>query len=292
MKNKSFFLILVFFLTVLSGISAFDWPVADPLITSTFGTEKWGGFSSGIDLSSDSAGVSPSEAGEVIFYADANSICAIPAGLGSFVVIEHERKLRTIYGNLEEGSIETESTSVNTDDIIGLAGQSGNSVKPHLFFAVLDSEFEQYVNPLLVLNSISDTEKPVIREIGFSTASGYYPVSGKPVLQAGNAELTAEIFDPSLSSAYFAQMAPYKIHLFLNGEEIFYIGFESIVTSDGLSMTKTPVEISAPDFFKADGKVSLGRINLVPGESRFEILVSDYAGNETSRSFRITVNGN
>ena len=280
----------LFFLLPGALLYSYGWPVDEPVVISSFGEDKWGSFSRGMEIYGSGSEVSPSAAGEVIFYNDNDSSPGkLPSGMGSFAVIEHERKLRTLYGSLELADDFENVTLVEEGDSIGLAGMTGKSFKPHIFFAVIDSEFGQYVNPLLLLNSIVDNLAPVIREVGINTPAGFKPVGRTAQFPAGRVEVRAEIFDPCMSGDFFCSMAPYKIYLFLNGQEIFYAGFDSMVTENGRQVIQSTPELFYEEYYKPDGKISLGQINLVPGESRFEILVSDYAGNETSRSFTIRV---
>jgi len=268
----------------------FGWPVDEPVVTSTFGEDRWGAFGRGIEIFGSGIDVKPSEEGEVIFYHDNKEVFSrMPSGLGSFTVIEHERKLRTLYGSLDLEPGFENFGKVTTAQSLGKAGFTGKSVKPHIFFEVIDSEFEQFVNPLLLLNSIVDSKPPVIREAGINTPAGYRAIKREAVITSGRAEVWAEIFDPCMSGDFFWPMAPYKIYLFLNGEEIFYLSFESLVTESGEAVVQSNAQLSYSDYYKSDGRVSLGEINLVPGESRFEILVSDYAGNETSKAFNVVV---
>ncbi len=273
-----------------AGLFSYGWPVEEPVVTSTFGEDKWGSFGRGIEIFGNGIEVSPSDDGEIIFVHDNSAVPgAIPSGLGSFAVVEHERKLRTLYGSIDFEPGIADKQKIKASESLGRAGNTGKSAKPHIFFAVIDSEFEQYVNPLLLLNSIADSKAPVIREVGIKTPAGYQMVKNNDVIKAGQAEVCSEIFDPCMSEDFFCPMAPYKIYLFLNGEEIFYLSFESLITADGKPVIQSNTGLTYSDFYMGDGKISLGKINLVPGESRFEILVSDYAGNESSRSFKLTV---
>ena len=272
-----------------SLLFSYNWPVSDPVVTSTFGGNKWDTFGSGLELFGDDLEVRPSEDGAVIFYEDDCSYSRLPSGLGNFVVIEHDRKLRTLYGSINPAEGIEKLNTISTADVIATTGHSGKSVQPNLYFAVIDSEFEQFVNPLLLLNSIIDTKSPVIREVGIKNESGYLPVEKKAVVNAGDAEIIAEIYDPCMSGDFYCRMAPFKIHLFLNGEEIFYVNFESLKYEAGKAVIQSNRNLTYSEFYQNDGYVSLGGISLVPGDFRFEILVSDYSGNETGRTFQLTV---
>ncbi|MBI9105104.1 MAG: hypothetical protein JEZ04_00075 [Spirochaetales bacterium] len=283
------FISVLLFFPVLTLFS-FGWPVGDPIVTATFGEDKWGTFGHGIGISGSSIEVYPSEKGEIVFYYENSEVFSqMPSGLGSFAVVEHERKLRTLYGGLDLSPELENSEKITTEDSLGKAGLTGKSDKMHLFFAVIDSEFGQFVNPLLLLNSIADSKAPVIREVGIRSPAGYQLIGREAVVSAGRAEIQAEIFDPCMSEDFSRPMAPYKIYLFLNGEEIFYISFESMITEASEAVVQSNASLLYSDYYKEDGRISLGDINLVPGEFRFEILVSDYAGNETSRAFKIRV---
>lgn len=289
--KKSIFKTMFAVVMILSAptLFSFNWPVLEPVITSTFGGEKWQTFGSGIELFGNGIEVRPSEDGEVIFYEDNSSFSGIPSGLGNFAVIEHDRKLRTLYASIEPVSDIEKLNAITAADLIGTTGHSGKSVQAHLYFAVIDSEFEQFVNPLLLLNSIVDNKSPVIRELGISSDTGYLKLEKKAVVNAGKAELLADIYDPCMSDDFNCRMAPFKIHLFLNGEEIFYVNFESLRYKSGKAVVQSHEDLPYPAFYKGNGLISLGDISLVPGDFRFEILVSDYSGNETGRTFQLTV---
>lgn len=289
-NSRTAILISVLMLFPILTLFSFGWPVDEPVVTSTFGEDKWGSFGRSIEIYGSGIDVSPSENGEMIFYhEDSTAYGNLPSGFGSFAVVEHERKLRTLYGNLDFVAEIGDIGKITKDDSLGNAEATGKFLKPHIFFAVIDSEFEQFVNPLLLLNSIIDSKAPVIREVGIKTPAGYSPVEREAVITAGWAEICANIFDPCMSDDFFCPMAPYTIYLFLNGEEIFYISFESLITESGQAVIQSNTGLTYSDFYSEDGRISLGKLNLVPGESRFEILVSDYAGNESSRSFKLRV---
>ena len=272
-----------------ASLYAFNWPLSEPVVTSTFGSEKNGGFGNGIEIYGSETAVHPSESGELIFYRGKNSSSRLPSSLGGFAVIEHERKLRTLYSNLMLSENIDEMTAVETFDIIGEAELFGTTVEPYIYFSVIDSEFEQYVNPMLLLNSIVDNLAPVISEVGIRGDEGYTPLADKTVIKSGKSELLAEIFDPCMSDPNVCRMAPFKIHLFLNGEEIFHLTFESISSNDDLPYIQAEQKLKYNEYYRDNNLISLGEINLVPGDSRFEILVRDYAGNETGIKFQLTV---
>ncbi len=286
MRHKLFVILTILFLP--TAIYAFDWPVSEPLVISTFGSDKWETFGNGIEIFGGGIDVRSSGSGELIYYEEAGKGC-LPSGLGSFAVIEHERKLRTLYSRIELSEDIAEIKTVTKSDIVGTTRRSEQSLKPHLYFSAIDSEFEQYVNPLLLLDSIVDNKPPVIGRLGIINDSGFSVIDKKTVVKAGRAEIAAEIFDPCMADDLSFPMSPFKIYLFHNGEEIFYVNFESLVLNSGEALIQSRTKLKYDEFYLGNGLVSLGKISLVPGESRFEVLVSDYSGNETGKTFQLTV---
>ncbi|MDC7228545.1 MAG: peptidoglycan DD-metalloendopeptidase family protein [Spirochaetales bacterium] len=289
MKKHTLLFVLSAVLLFAQQLYAFNWPVDDPLVVSTFGGDKWGSYASGLEVYAENAEIRPCDDGEVIFYENSDRPGTLPGRIGHFVVVEHERKLRTLYAGIEPAEDISEMTGVTASDILGELGGISKSARLHLHFAVIDSEFGQYVNPLLLLNSIVDNASPEIRSIRLLNEAGFTSVDKNAVIKAGKTEIQAEIFDPGMSDDYFTLMAPYKIQLFHNGEEIFYLNFESLRYDAGSALIQSREDMKYDDFYRGDGYVSLGEISLVPGDSRFEILVSDYSENETGRTFQLTV---
>ena len=61
-----------------------------------------------------------------------------PNGLGHSITIDHQNGYQTIYGHMQSSGLiaGTNDVMVNTGDVIGFVGNSGNSTGPHLHFAV------------------------------------------------------------------------------------------------------------------------------------------------------------
>lgn len=289
MKFKLFLFCLAFFILTETALFAFNWPVDEPVVTSTFGSRRNDNFGNGIQISGTTPGVHPSQNGELIFYHDSSNYSSVPSSIGDYAVIEHERKLRTVYSNIELAENTGRLKMVKTADYIGVVSPSYDSGVPGMYFSVIDNEFEQYVNPMLLLNSIVDSMAPLIIEAGLLTESGYTAIEDRAVIKPGAVELVADIYDPCMSDITKCRMAPFKLHLFLNGEEILDLTFESISSDKGNTYVQSEKRLLYNDYYKENRMVSLGELILVPGDSRFEILVSDYAGNETGLKFQVTV---
>lgn len=67
---------------------------------------------------------------------------------GNYIILEHNAVFSTCYAHLEEARV-SEGSVVKQGDIIGIAGETGNSTGPHLHFEIRKKE--QRMNPLAFL---------------------------------------------------------------------------------------------------------------------------------------------
>lgn len=59
--------------------------------------------------------------------------------LGNHVILEHENNEYSVIAHLQEGTLKVdEGDQLNAGDVLGLAGNSGNSSEPHIHFHVAD----------------------------------------------------------------------------------------------------------------------------------------------------------
>ncbi|MFD2628493.1 peptidoglycan DD-metalloendopeptidase family protein [Oceanobacillus kapialis] len=79
--------------------------------------------------------------------------------LGNHVIIQHDNREYSVLGHFKQGSIEVENgQEVKAGELLGLAGNSGNSSEPHIHFHVADSaEWEEATSLRIKLN----VEEPV-----------------------------------------------------------------------------------------------------------------------------------
>ncbi|MEW5815510.1 MAG: M23 family metallopeptidase [Spirochaetota bacterium] len=269
---------------------AYEWPVEKIMLTATFGESRKDHFHSGIDIGGGEQEVHPIAEGEIVFFhEEGEDFSGIPTGLGSFIVVEHEGGIKSLYGHLKQQTIPVSMTQVGIKDVIGVIGDTGGSYGPHLHLEIIDKEFGQDVNPLLLLPPIQDKNKPVVRTLSFEKDGSIIPVTSPVVINPGTAELKASIFDLSADVPFYCPMAPFSISVFINGETTFNVVFEALRALDGNIILIQSNNLTFSDFYESDWDVKLGKIDLHPGESRLEIAVKDYAGNTTNRQFLIKV---
>jgi hypothetical protein len=286
---------IIFYLLVLNTVLVYSlqWPVENLDISSTFGEKMGDYYLSGIDIVGGEQDVVSVSEGRVVYYHEEESpVSDLPSGLGSFIVIEHERSLKTTYAHLKKGSVIKNRQNVNRGEKIGVIGDTGASSGKLLHFEVVDGELNQIVNPLKLLSERNDKSKPVIKNIYLKLADSDKKIlSGRrQKVKTGNYSLIAQVYDICETSDYFSPTAPYSISVYLNGEEVIEVLYDSFVIENG-KMVMSSNSLSADEYYisEDDWTVNIGEINLIPGTIRLELSVKDFAGNETTRYRLLTV---
>jgi Peptidase family M23 len=286
---------IICYLFILNTVIVYSlqWPVENLDITSTFGEKMGDYYLSGIDIGGGEQDVVSVSEGRVVYYHEEDSpVSDLPSGLGSFIVIEHERSLKTSYAHLKKGSVLKNRPNVNRGEKIGVIGDTGASSGKLLHFEVVDGELNQIVNPLKLLSERNDKSKPIIKNIYLKLAdSEKRALSGRrEKVQTGNYSLFAQVYDICETSDYFCPTAPYSISVYLNGEEVIEVLYDSLVIENG-KMVMSSNSLTADKYYisEDDWTINIGEINLIPGTIRLELSVKDFAGNETTRYRLLTV---
>ncbi len=283
--------------TVLSALAlaapgaaaAFDWPVGKRLLTATFGESRANHLHGGIDLGGEEQPVHPIEAGEVIFlHEEGLDYSSLPIGLGTFVVLQHQGGARSMYAHLKAGTLTRNAGKVTPEEVLGRVGDTGYSQGRHLHLSLIDVETGTVLNPLQVLPPLADRQPPKIRQIYLARQGQVTEVRRAALVRAGGAEVLVEAFDPREGVPFLWKLAPYRIVLYLNGQETFRLTFDALQAQNGrllLGDKRLPFE----KVYDGDWRYRLGGVELVPGDTELQVLVRDFAGNEASQEVRLKV---
>lgn len=282
----------VFFALLLLPLPLFalDWPVEHHILTATFGENRGDHFHDGIDIGGGNQPIHPAADGQVLYtYDEGGDPRSLPTGLGSFIVIQHDKELRTLYAHLKQGTVLRDQASVTTSQVIGIMGDTGDSVGRHLHFEVIDQAKGEIINPLTVLPPLADSQQPVISSVSIERKKQLTPLLPAMVLDGGEAALVVDVYDPSQYVQYFDPMAPYEIEATLNGQELFNITYDSLKYSNGTAYLSPSESRTVKNYYEGTWKVRLGTLTLNPGTARLLVTARDIVGNETTRSYDITV---
>lgn len=289
MKLKRLFYLVLLGIAFASYIFPYQWPVENPGLITSFAENRNGRFSRGIEIVSPSVVVKPVSSGEVVFFhKNRTKISSLPSPLGNFVILQHDRGIFSFYGHLKELSVDSLTGTVSRKDSIGTLGASGESKGGILFFALLDSEFNQFVNPLLSLPSLRDTIKPDIGDLFFRGTDGQEKLQRGNVYKSGTYEIIAEIKDFTDNVGFYSPLAPYSIDLYINGELKKSRKFESLKIKDNNCVLQN---LSLPFRKVYAGKwlYNLGKIIISPGSVQLELSVKDFEGNEAVRVIKLKI---
>jgi hypothetical protein len=287
-------LALPFALVLAHPASGFDWPLDKVVLTATFGESRGGHFHAGVDLGGGEQEVRPIAAGEVVFsYEEGEDRSSVPVGLGSFLVLEHQGRVRSLYGHLEAGSMPRAEKSFDGSKPLGRVGATGYSLGKHLHLVIIDSEMRSLINPLAVLPPVPDRQTPVIKELFLRSGREPVAVKGGMSFRQGTTEVLANLYDLREDVSYAWRMAPYRISLYQDGREVAGLrldGLHEKLKRDGtpeLALLESDRGFS--ELFESEWLFRLGEVKLVPGQTTLSLFAADYAGNESSRDFPLTV---
>lgn len=293
--NKKLILVAIYFFLIFAvSLFALEWPVENPMLKSTFAENKGGSFNTGIDIVAEMPSVKAVADGEVIYYREENSnLFSLPSGLGNFVILEHDRQLRTLYANLGTESFlkNKNKNKAKAGDVIGIIDNNGTSEENYFHFEVIDRELREIVNPVVLFPVIPDSRKPVIEEVSIKGEgeSNYTRLYSRNNIKAGKYDLSAVIYDISENRRQTGKdrVAPYTINIYLNGEEVSALKYNSLKKSNN-TLTINGKSTGAKEYYPFPDnpwQIYLGNFDFKIGTIRIEIAAGDYAGNETIRNF-------
>lgn len=279
--------ILLFLLVVLMNIdlSGYQWPIAGGFLTASFGENNLNSFLKGIRISGYGSIVSPFLEGEIIYYSmESDSLTSV---MGNMRVMQHENGFRSIYGHLENTFQEPDQFELTENDQLGIVGNTGRSYEKSLFLMIFDTELNQYVNPQIILPPSGDANAPEISRVLLTRNGKTTDLKEKNILAPGIVDIAVDVID-SGSTGVSIKTVPYSISLFYLGNEINLIKYDTLKEERGELILQGGRPVSFDNLYR-DGNIYLGQINLSKGIAFLEISASDISGNNTTRTFQLTI---
>lgn len=292
--------LLPVFLLICLGVGvlfAFDWPLEQIVLTSTFGEHRGDHFHAGIDLGGGEQPIFPISPGELVFsYQEGEDYSSLPVGLGNFIVLQHQGGIRSLYAHLAAESLDPTRRLYDRSRPLGVVGSSGYSSGKHLHLTIIDTEMDTIINPLLLLPPLPDGQPPLIKDVSIRTGQELIGLEDGMTVNRAEVEVFATIYDLREDISFLWRLAPYKVFLSQDGREISNFTFDSLLGSRTagpgsgarrLVLTNTEREFSG--LYESPWLLRLGTINLIPGETALTVFASDFAGNESSKEYALTV---
>jgi hypothetical protein len=272
--------------------AGFDWPLAKVVLTATFGESRGDHFHAGVDLGGGDQEVRPIAAGELVFsFEEGEDLSSVPVGLGSFLVLQHSGGVRSLYAHLEASSTRRAEKRFDGSSPLGRVGATGYSLGKHLHLAIIDQEMRSLINPLALLPPVPDRQIPVIKALYLR--SGREPAAAGSSHRQGTVEVLAELYDLREDVPFAWRMAPYRVSLQQDGRETAALRFEGLhekLQRDGAPrLVLLEADRGFAELYEAEWLLRIGEVKLAPGQTTLSLFAADYAGNESSRDFVLTV---
>jgi hypothetical protein len=290
--------LLVAFLFAFIGtclLPAFDWPLDQIVLTSTFGEHRGDHFHGGIDLGGGEQPIVPISPGEVVlYYREGEDYTSLPTGLGNFLVLQHQGGVQSLYAHLAEGSLDPNPRFYDRSRALGTVGSSGYSSGKHLHLTIIDTEMGTVINPLLLLPPLPDAQAPEIKGLYLQIGQERITLEDGMSLNRSEGRLFATVYDLREDVSFLWRLAPYKVFLYQDGREISAFTFDSLYSAplsaqsaENLVLVNTEMDFS--DVYDSSWSLSLGAINLIPGETTIAVFAGDFTGNESFKEYTLTV---
>lgn len=202
-QGLSCLLLFLWFSVIKAQQFDFQFPLdTTPLLSGTFGEFRGSHFHAGIDIKTYGQTGLPVHATADGYV---SRIKISPFGYGKAIYLTHHNGYTSVYGHLSGFNPELEKYiqdqqyhkksysielfpgksqfPIKKGDIIAYSGNTGGSYAPHLHFELRDSRTQEILDPLAFSLPVTDTLKPVLREIkvirrsrDWKISTGAYPV--------------------------------------------------------------------------------------------------------------------
>ena len=274
-------------------LSAYDWPAADVQVSRTFGQRVGSEVLPGVEIVTNASSLIAPEKGDLVFLSRPGAtVQDLPSGLGGFVMLSHEDNLRTVVSRILP---EAERKTFQRGEPLGrVTADAGQQQSRHRLF-VFDQQLGELMNPLLVYPPLVDKKAPLFYDVEVLAENSKDPQSlfGKSVLPVGYWEVMIDISDPSTlfsglpgEKGSEIQRGIYTIETYLNGSELFNMSLDSLHEKAGAWIVKGMTD-PLDKFLLNDRRWLLGQVFFNEGNNILEVVVRDFAGNETGKTFRV-----
>ena len=290
-------ILLIAFLFFTAALYSMDWPSPTGVMARNFGWNDEGRPCLGVTFL-DEGELFAAEKGDLLFYRGENdSASRLPSPLGSWIALDHNDGIISIYSRFDDSSSGAASGmvpgTVEKTELLGKSGVSGWAARNGFYFQLYDRKERRWINPSMIISSreglMEDTRPPVITSVRLRDDQGRsFDPSQIRNLSQGRYHVLVDSVD-YMPLPNTQPLAPYRIICSLNGSEAGVLNFETYSARNGTLMVYrnglVPVkQVYAPFPFYETAEVWLSR-----GQTTLEIISQDIAGNERRIVYRLMV---
>ena len=266
----------------LSHLS-FQWPVEKGILTSSFGESRGDHFHDGIDLVCPDDKIYPSQNGKLVYMWDRSLFPEenYPGG-GNYKILAHG-DMFTIYMHLQDGT--AQKRICNSEDVLGIIGNSGHSFAKHLHFSILNRKNKQSINPLQEMPSYNDKKAPKIFKLYIRVDDTYYSIDRKSKVRlTKHYPLLIEIKDSVTGKE---RLGIYDLHVMFNDTDVLDLTFKNLDFSNKGLLVENKVFDAV---FDEAGYYKVDNITYRQGRNNVLVRARDYNGNMAEKVFHFDVN--
>jgi hypothetical protein len=268
--------------------------VAERILLQTFGQSSEGGFLGGIVLGGQGQPVRAIAEGEVIFRYNEGRRTSIPRPMGTFLAVQHEGDVQSVYGHMIEP---TASTRIGAGEVVGLVGDTGSAQGPRLVLMIADAREGRLLNPIEVGNSPLQPEyRPssggaVIERVELVAGDTILRLPGTEFVPAGTVGVLVTAYHLSDHETFAVRTAPFLMSVARSGQLVAEVRLDALHVA-GKALVLAGDERSHASVYATRWTYRVGEIVLVEGQTRLEVRVEGYAGRPAVVSYDLTVTRN
>jgi hypothetical protein len=265
-----------------------DWPSRDALMNRNFGWNDQGRPARGVSFEAEGP-VRAADAGEILFFNDPESAASrIPSLLGAWIALDHGDGLVSIYSRLDDRRLAESLSLVEKDTVIAAAGRSARAGAGGFSFSIFDRRERRWVNPVMIVTPLPDTQPPVILSATLRNDDGLINLAQTRAISRGRYAVAVEVTDTREGNGDLP-LAPFRIGCSVNGVEMASLSFETFSVRDGIAIAYRNSLAPARKVYAAYPAFEIGDIAFTQGRVTLEITALDSAQNQRSVTYQLQV---
>lgn len=268
-----------------------NWPLQGAEIRRAFLQFSESGLFNGVEVGGTAPEATAPDQGELIYLFDPATARhqKLPSALGGVVIIAHQENIRSAVTQIVPHPSLRTRTAVGAGSAVGMTLDQTN---PKLRLFVFDQQLGTVVNPQMVFPPLPDDRAPLLFDARMISEDTKEPFSLLRQNRAQNGYWTflLDAGDPSSKDGRDFLRGVFSIEAYHNGAEFFNLKAEALKDKSGvlqfygLSDDQLP---PASTVREGERTWNLGRLFITEGTNIIELTISDFAGNQSSRTFSL-----
>ena len=292
--SKKYIFSIFVVLFVVSFAMAFDWPVEvsteESQIKINFAENRGESFSRGFVFSS-SKDVKASEDGVILVHLNPQNnyyenFCST---LGNALIMVHKDDMLSVYSGFEEIDTTCLSGEVKKGTVLGqlnkilpeseISDTKQTLPKKNFEFQIIDTKNTGVINPFLLLARLEKTSPIFPGKIFVTNKKGTeFGLDDRKSIASGVYSIYRE---------YSVGKMPLKTSVFVNGEDVSTINFDTIFYKNSRICVSGKDFFSIEKIYPSDKRQFLGEIEISRGKNLITVVVTDSLGIERKISHTI-----